>query len=145
VLGAVGPALPDVYDAAFTGALHTVFVAAIGIVVLGTLLALARVRPARAPVTAEPEPTPCTHLDGIVEGIEPGTPDGCAECLAEGRTWVDLRLCLGGGHVGCCDDSPGRHAAAHWRGTGHPLVRSWEPGEEWLWCYADEVLLAPQS
>ena len=54
-------------------------------------------------------------------------------------------MCLRCGHVGCCDDSPGRHAGAHWHTTRHPVVRSMEPGEEWLWCYADEVLLAPQS
>jgi EmrB/QacA subfamily drug resistance transporter len=144
-LGAAGPALPGVYDAAFTSALHTVFIAAIAIVALGVLLTVALVRPARAAGTTSPEPAPCTHLNDIVEGIEPSTPEGCAECLREGRTWVNLRMCLRCGHVGCCDDSPGRHAGAHWHTTRHPLVRSLEPGEEWLWCYADEVLLAPQS
>jgi hypothetical protein len=60
---------------------------------------------------------------------------GCAECLREGSTWVHLRLCLACGHVGCCDSSPGRHARAHFHATEHPVVRSFEPGETWAWCW----------
>ncbi|MEP7082589.1 MAG: UBP-type zinc finger domain-containing protein [Chloroflexota bacterium] len=65
--------------------------------------------------------------------------DGCEDCLRIGSGWVHLRLCLTCGHVGCCDSSPHRHATAHFGATGHPLVRSLEPGEDWMWCYVDEV------
>jgi uncharacterized UBP type Zn finger protein len=84
----------------------------------------------------------CDHLEGLrtrKRPVRPGTL-GCAECLAAGGTWVHLRLCLSCGHVGCCDDSPNRHATRHFRDTGHPVVRSFEPGETWAWCYADEEL-----
>ena len=84
----------------------------------------------------------CGHLDQIAE-IEPSTPEGCEDCLREGSRWVHLRECLVCGHVGCCDSSPGRHASAHWHGTGHPLIRSFETGEDWGWCYLDELLLTP--
>ena len=67
--------------------------------------------------------------------------DGCEECLAIGARWVDLRVCQGCGRVGCCDSSPHRHATAHARHSGHPLVRSFEPGEDWFYCYADHVAL----
>ena len=84
--------------------------------------------------------TGCEHITEAVE-TEPSTPEGCEECLAEGfRDWVHLRLCLACGHVGCCDSSPRRHATAHFRGVGHPVVRSFEPDESWRWCYVDEVL-----
>jgi len=84
----------------------------------------------------------CTHLDTIRD-VHPRTPKGCEECLAMGGRWVHLRLCLGCGHVGCCDSSPNRHATAHNRQSGHPLVRSLERGEDWAWCYVDEVMLEP--
>ena len=74
----------------------------------------------------------------------PPTAAGCEDCLREGGRWVHLRLCLDCGHVGCCDDSPGRHASAHWHATRHPLVQSLDPGEDWAWCYADELMLAPR-
>jgi uncharacterized UBP type Zn finger protein len=83
-------------------------------------------------------PPPCTHADQISD-VEAQTPDGCAECLASGSSWVHLRLCLTCGHVGCCDSSPNRHASAHAVQTGHPIVQSFEPGEEWRWCYVDET------
>jgi len=79
----------------------------------------------------------CSHLAGLSD-VEPQTPNGCAECLAAGGRWVHLRLCLTCGHVGCCDSSPSRHATAHFRATGHPVIRSFEPGEDWRWCYVDE-------
>jgi len=79
----------------------------------------------------------CTHLDQVTE-VRPGA-DGCEECLAAGGRWVHLRICMSCGHVGCCDSSPGRHATAHHRGTSHPLIRSFEPGEDWWWCYPDET------
>ena len=81
--------------------------------------------------------------DDLVTVSEPEpsalTPQGCAECLASGTSWVHLRLCLECGHVGCCDSSPMRHATAHFHGTGHPVIRSFEPGENWRWCYVHEV------
>ena len=63
---------------------------------------------------------------------------GCAECLAMGDSWVHLRLCMHCGHVGCCDSSKNRHATKHHASTGHAVVRSLEPGEDWMWCYEDE-------
>jgi len=84
----------------------------------------------------------CTHLDQIRD-VKPGTPEGCEECLATGGRWVHLRECLTCGHIGCCDSSPARHASRHYAGVGHPIARSFEPGEEWAWCFADEVLFDP--
>jgi CPA1 family monovalent cation:H+ antiporter len=84
--------------------------------------------------------TACTHLAELPP-VQAQTPDGCAECLAAGGHWVHLRLCLSCGHVGCCDSSPGKHATAHFHQERHPVVRSFEPGEEWRWCYVDEVVL----
>lgn len=80
----------------------------------------------------------CTHIDGISD-TKPLTPDGCEECLARGSLWVHLRLCLSCGHVGCCDSSPNKHATKHFHRTKHPIVRSFEPGEDWRWCYVDKV------
>ena len=86
--------------------------------------------------------TRCTHLDQVRD-IAPRTPTGCEECLASGSRWVHLRLCRTCGHVGCCDDSPNRHATAHFHGTQHPVVASFEPGEDWGWCYVDRLFLEP--
>jgi uncharacterized UBP type Zn finger protein len=86
--------------------------------------------------------TQCTHLDQIRD-VSPHTPDGCEECLATGSTWVHLRLCLSCGHVGCCDNSPNKHATKHFHQTQHPIIRSFEPGEDWGWCYVDQVMLDP--
>ncbi|RFU40140.1 hypothetical protein DZF91_18715 [Actinomadura logoneensis] len=69
------------------------------------------------------------------------TPEGCEECLRDGTRWVHLRLCLDCGHVGCCDSSPRRHASAHAAGDEHPVIRSFEPGEDWRWCYVDEQIV----
>lgn len=80
----------------------------------------------------------CTHLDRI-QDVEPSTAEGCEDCLREGSRWVHLRLCRTCGHVGCCDSSPRRHASAHARASEHPIVASLEPGEDWSWCYVDEV------
>jgi uncharacterized UBP type Zn finger protein len=82
---------------------------------------------------------PCEHLE-LINDVEPSA-DGCTDCLAMGGRWVHLRLCLTCGHVGCCDSSPNKHATAHFHAGGHPLVQSYEPGEDWVWCYADEALL----
>lgn len=64
---------------------------------------------------------------------------GCEECLESGEPWCHLRICLTCGHVGCCDSSPNRHATAHAQSTGHPIIRSIQPGEDWSWCYEDEL------
>jgi uncharacterized UBP type Zn finger protein len=81
----------------------------------------------------------CTHLD-TVEVLElPDEIPGCEDCLAMGGTWVHLRMCQSCGHVGCCDDSPNRHATAHFEATEHPIIRSAEPGEDWSWCFVDEL------
>jgi hypothetical protein len=80
----------------------------------------------------------CTHLDSVAD--VPPSSEGCEDCLRIGGTWVHLRLCMHCGHVGCCDNSPNRHATAHWNANhDHPLIRSYEPGEDWWWCYADEL------
>jgi uncharacterized UBP type Zn finger protein len=83
----------------------------------------------------------CPHLVGT-DDVAPTQEDGCEECLAAGTSWVHLRRCLGCGHVGCCDSSPGRHATVHHRSTHHPVVQSFEPGESWRYCYVDDVLQA---
>ena len=82
-------------------------------------------------------PHDCTHLDQI----RITTPDKhvCEECIKTGDTWVHLRMCLICGHVGCCDSSKNRHATKHFRQSNHPLIRSIEPGETWMWCYLDEL------
>jgi uncharacterized UBP type Zn finger protein len=85
--------------------------------------------------------TSCTHLDQVQVTRLPDSVEGCEECLATGDGWVHLRICLECGKVGCCDDSPNRHATAHARSSGHPLIRSLEPGEDWSWCYMDDVAL----
>ncbi len=81
----------------------------------------------------------CEHF----QQARPVTPsaEGCEECLATGDTWVHLRICLLCGHVGCCDSSKNKHATRHFRDTGHPIIRSFQPGEEWGWCYVDELFL----
>jgi uncharacterized UBP type Zn finger protein len=84
--------------------------------------------------------TACTHLDQI-EFVElPDEIAGCEECLASGGRWVHLRMCQQCGHIGCCDNSPGKHATAHFQSSGHPIIRSAEPGEHWSWCYVDELM-----
>lgn len=79
----------------------------------------------------------CTHLATVAD-VEPSSP-GCEDCLRMGGQWVHLRLCMHCGKVGCCDNSPNRHATAHFEETGHPLIRSAEPYEEWRWCYVDQI------
>jgi CPA2 family monovalent cation:H+ antiporter-2 len=82
-------------------------------------------------------PAACGHLDTI-RTVRPSA-TGCEDCLATGDAWVHLRICLSCGHMGCCDSSPNRHARKHWAATGHPLMRSMEPGETWGWCFVDET------
>jgi phosphoenolpyruvate-protein phosphotransferase len=80
----------------------------------------------------------CEHA-AKVQPVPPRTPTGCEECLKAGTSWVHLRLCLTCGHVGCCDDSPGRHATRHAHSASHPVIASYEPGERWAWCYVDQM------
>jgi uncharacterized UBP type Zn finger protein len=80
----------------------------------------------------------CIHLDEIRD-VTPSA-DGCEDCLKIGSTWVHLRLCMICGHVGCCDNSPNRHASKHFAATGHPIIRSFEPGEEWGYCFVDDLM-----
>ena len=75
----------------------------------------------------------------------PARTEGCEECLHRGTPWVHLRLCLTCGHVGCCDSSPGRHATKHFHQMGHPVMASFEPGEQWAWCYIDREELPVPS
>ena len=81
----------------------------------------------------------CEHILTATDP-RPRTPNGCEECLKSGDSWVHLRLCLSCGHIGCCDSSKNRHATKHFDTIGHPVVRSFEPGERWRWCYVDEVM-----
>lgn len=83
----------------------------------------------------------CEHLEQL-QPVEPTSPRGCEQCLASGQQWVHLRLCMSCGHVGCCDSSPGRHATAHARTTGHPVVQSFEQNEDWAYCYPDDAVVA---
>jgi hypothetical protein len=80
---------------------------------------------------------PCGHIDQIKDA--PPTVDGCEDCLAIGGIWVHLRRCMTCGHIGCCDSSPNRHASAHAVAQLHAIVQSFEPGEDWLWCYVDQI------
>ena len=81
----------------------------------------------------------CSHLDQITVTQLPASCDGCEDCLRDGTSWLHLRICLSCGHVGCCDSSPERHASAHAAAEDHPLIRSLQPGEEWSWCFEDEI------
>jgi uncharacterized UBP type Zn finger protein len=84
----------------------------------------------------------CTHTDEIKD-VKAKT-NGCEECLKMGDTWVHLRLCRECGHVGCCDSSKNKHATKHFHHTKHPIVQSIEPGDDWFWCYVDEVMFEPE-
>jgi Zn-finger in ubiquitin-hydrolases and other protein len=80
----------------------------------------------------------CTHLRTIREVVPSAL--GCEECLKIGQAWVHLRLCRTCGHVGCCDESAGRHASGHFRATCHPIIEGYDPPEGWGWCYVDQVM-----
>ena len=82
-------------------------------------------------------PDSCLH-SSLAPG-EPPVATGCVECVPIGSRWVHLRRCISCGHIGCCDSSPNRHASKHAAAAGHPLVQSFEPGEDWYWCYVDDV------
>ena len=91
------------------------------------------------PIAFAPSNGTCAHVAQI--GAVRPSAQGCEDCLRIGAAWVHLRLCMACGHVGCCDSSPNRHATKHFHKTTHPIVRSLEPGEDWGWCYEDEVML----
>jgi uncharacterized UBP type Zn finger protein len=85
----------------------------------------------------------CSHLDSIL--VPGANSTGCEDCMRIGGHWLHLRRCTSCGHVGCCDSSPNKHATAHHGATGHPLIQSYEPGEDWIWCYDDEVAFEIES
>jgi uncharacterized UBP type Zn finger protein len=85
--------------------------------------------------------TDCDHLDAV-QTDQPKSV-GCAACLALGDAWVHLRLCRTCGHVGCCDSSKNKHATKHFQATGHPIITSIEPGDDWSWCYVDQRMVRP--
>lgn len=91
-------------------------------------------------MTPDAEPA-CTHTDQV-EDVAPSA-EGCQECLEAGDEWVEARMCLVCGHVGCRDSSENQHARKHFQATGHPLIEAFEPGADWRWCYLDEVYLEP--
>jgi uncharacterized UBP type Zn finger protein len=82
----------------------------------------------------------CEHLKKAKETTKPKTPNGCEECLQAAEEWLHLRLCLECGYAGCCDDSKNKHATKHYHSTKHPVIKSFEPGENWKWCFVDEVM-----
>ncbi len=106
--------------------------------ILGIAIAASKLFPERAGPTAS---AACSHLDQI-NHVTPIS-QGCEECLRVGDRWVHLRMCLTCGHVGCCDSSKNKHAAGHFQTSGHPIMRSIEPGEDWRWCFIDQVQLEP--
>lgn len=83
----------------------------------------------------------CDHVKDLPAEVTPSTLEGCEDCLRIGSSWVHLRLCLTCGKVGCCDSSPNRHASKHSAEASHPIIQSFEPGEDWRWCFVDEVIV----
>jgi len=83
----------------------------------------------------------CSHTNQVRDVVP--SAEGCEDCLKIGDEWVHLRLCMTCGHVGCCDNSKNKHATRHYHEVGHPLIKSFEPGEDWIFCYIEEVLLTP--
>ncbi len=84
----------------------------------------------------------CEHLEQAAarrSGVVPSS-EGCTECIELGDDWVHLRLCLTCGHVGCCDNSKNKHATKHYHHTRHAVIRSFEPGEDWGYCYPHDAL-----
>ena len=109
------------------------------VLVLSASVVASLLFPGTPKVPAPKLPQACTHRDQIAD-VAPRT-QGCEECLKSGDTWVQLRMCLSCGHVGCCDSSKNKHATAHFKTTGHPVMRSIMPGESWKWCYVDRTML----
>jgi uncharacterized UBP type Zn finger protein len=81
----------------------------------------------------------CPHVDEIKD-VQPSAA-GCQECLKTHDRWVQLRMCMICGHVGCCDSSKNKHATKHFQATAHPIIKSMNPVENWYWCYVDEQFL----
>jgi uncharacterized UBP type Zn finger protein len=106
-----------------------------------SMLRRSRERSAKAASTPKAQvPETCEHLGAAIDAVEPEprSPGHCEDCKEDGRdAWAHLRMCLTCGYVGCCDSSPHRHASEHFAQTGHPVMRSVEPGENWRWCYID--------
>jgi tellurite resistance protein TerC len=115
--------VPPLYS---LGAIVVILAASIG----ASLLFPGKAEAAKAPAS-------CTHTNEIAD-VGPNT-EGCEECLKLGERWVQLRLCLKCGHVGCCDSSKNKHATAHFQASGHPIMRTLQPGESWRWCYVDKA------
>jgi uncharacterized UBP type Zn finger protein len=89
----------------------------------------------------------CSHVDQInhgIRGVTPSAQNGCEDCLKIGGRWVHLRICLTCGHVGCCESSPNKHALRHSQQTDHPIIQSFEPDEDWAWCYPHDTYVAVQ-
>jgi len=82
----------------------------------------------------------CPHM-GLIGAVTPTSPNSCNACLALEDTWVNLRICLICGEVGCCDNSKNKHATQHFHGSGHALLQSYQPGEVWRYCYLDDQML----
>ncbi|WP_018686663.1 UBP-type zinc finger domain-containing protein [Actinokineospora enzanensis] len=84
----------------------------------------------------------CEHTETLPADVAVDATDECRDCVAEGnRFWVHLRMCLTCGHIACCDSSPRKHATAHYQHSEHPVMRSYEPGENWRWCYVDNRIV----
>lgn len=86
----------------------------------------------------------CPHV-GEIREVEPESAEGCPECLAIGDTWIHLRMCMSCGHVGCCDSSKNKRASKHAQSARHPIMRSLEPGEDWMWCVIDRQVVVPPT
>jgi len=99
-------------------------------------------RTLRALWTGTTELRECRHLE-LIHLVTPSSAEVCADCVALGDSWPHLRICLTCGYVGCCDLAKNHHMRTHCELTGHPLIQSFAPGEDWIWCYQDEALLAP--
>ena len=85
-------------------------------------------------------PIACEHVE-LIRDVSPSSPDSCHQCVEMGDTWVNLRVCLICGNVGCCDNSKNTHATKHFHTTGHPVIQSYQPGEGWRYCYVDDAML----
>ena len=116
--------------------------AGVSLVVIASIIAIAAAATRWLPEPRQPTPAaaPCGHRDQERQ-VKPAD-TGCTECKAIGDTWVHLRMCQTCGHVGCCESSKNKHAEAHFQETGHPIIRSLEPGEHWKWCYIDKAVIA---
>jgi hypothetical protein len=108
------------------------------VVIFGTAIGASLLFPGKEKPVSKPAKT-CTHRDQIND-VKPRSA-GCEECLKAGDKWVELRMCLKCGNVGCCDSSKGRHATAHFQASGHPIMRTIQPGASWKWCYVDKMMV----